>query len=122
MSQNKTIAFDVDDTLIVPSVVTGLPFETPNYDTIALFKWYQAQGCHMVIWSGSGVDWAKNWAERLGLIAEIRIKQKELGADGLPVVDIAYDDCDVDLAKVNIKVVRFNNNISRKEWNSNKRL
>jgi len=122
MSQNKIIAFDVDDTLIVPSVVTGLPYETPNYETIALFKWYEAQGCKMVIWSGSGIEWAVNWAERLGLIAEIRIKQKELGADGLPVVDIAYDDCDVDLAKVNIKVARFNNNISRKEWNSTKRL
>lgn len=109
------VAFDVDDTLIVPSVVTGLPYETPNYDTIAIFKWHEAQGHKMIIWSGSGIDWAKTWAEKLGLNAEIRVKTKSLD------IDIAYDDCDVDLAKVNIKVKRINNNISRKEWNITKR-
>ncbi len=38
------IAFDIDDTLIVPSVVTGLGYETPNYENIAIFRWFQAQG------------------------------------------------------------------------------
>ena len=36
-------------------------------------------------------------------------------------VDIAFDDCDVDLAKVNVKVKRLKNQISRKEWNKEKR-
>lgn len=110
------IAFDVDDTLIVPSVVTG-GRDTPNYETISLYKWFQSQGHHMIIWSGSGVDWAASWNEKLGLQAdEIRVKQKS------DDVDIAFDDCDVDLAKVNVKVQRFNNNISRKEWNASKRI
>lgn len=110
------IAFDVDDTLVVPSVVTG-GRDTPNYDTIALYKWFQAQGCHMIIWSGSGVDWATAWNEKLGLQAdEIRVKQKSED------VYICFDDCDVDLAKVNVKVKRFNNDVSRKDWNSVKRL
>ncbi len=108
------IAFDVDDTLLVPSVAAGFGRDTPNYDTVALFKWFEAQGCHMVIWSGSGVDWATTWAEKLGLNAEIRVKQKSED------IDIAFDDCDVDLAKVNVKVKRLNNFISRKEWNEEK--
>ena len=49
------IALDVDDTLIVPSVVTGNR-DTPNYDTIALYKWFQSEGHHMIIWSGSGYE------------------------------------------------------------------
>lgn len=114
--KNKTIAFDVDDTLIVPRVATGFDRETPNYDTIALYKWFQSQGCNMIVWSGSGIDWAKSWAEKLGLEpCEIRVKQKSED------VDIAFDDCDVDLAKVNIKVKRINNNISREDWNKTKR-
>lgn len=109
------IAFDVDDTLIIPAVATGLPLDTPNYDTIALYRWFQAQGHEMIVWSGSGVDWAKNWAEKLALgPCEIYIKEKR------PDIDIAFDDCDVDLGKVNVKVKRLNNQVSRKDWNQTK--
>lgn len=111
------VAFDVDDTLLVPAVATGFDRDTPNYDTIALYKWFQAQGCHMIIWSGSGVDWAKTWAEKLGLTAD-EFPMKEKRGD----VDIAFDDCEVDLAKVNVRVKRINNSISRKEWNQEKRI
>jgi len=106
------IAFDIDDTLIIPAVATGLDRDTPNYDTIAIYKWFQAQGHEMILWSGSGINWAKTWSEKLGLNPNnVRIKQKS------DDIDIAFDDCDVDLAKVNIKVKRLNNSISRKEWN-----
>ena len=106
------IAFDIDDTLIIPSVATGLDRDTPNYDTIAMYRWFQSQGHEMILWSGSGMDWAKTWGEKLGLVPfEVRMKQKS------DDVDIAFDDCDVDLAKVNIRVKRLNNGISRKEWN-----
>lgn len=115
------VAFDVDDTLIVPSVAGGFGNDTPNYETIAIFKWHEAMGHKMVIWSGSGNDWATRWAEKLGLEAEIWVKEKQLDQTGEPIVDIAYDDCDVDLAKVNIKVKRINNQISRADWNKNKR-
>lgn len=108
------IAFDVDDTLIVPSVATGFTRDTPNYDTIALFKWFQFQGHYMIIWSGSGVDYAKTWAEKLGLTADEYPRKGEIK------VDIAFDDCDVDLGTVNIKVKRVNNSISREDWNKNK--
>lgn len=106
------IAFDIDDTIIVPSVATGFDRDTPNYDTIAIYKWFQSQGHHMILWSGSGIDWATAWGEKLGLQPfEVRVKEKSSD------IDLCFDDCDVDLAKVNIKVKRINNGVSRKEWN-----
>lgn len=115
------IAFDVDDTLIIPSAVTGAR-DVPNYDTIALYKWFQAQGHTMIIWSGSGVDWAQAWNEKLGLQChEVRVKAQRDG-EPWPDIDICFDDCDVNLAKMNIKVKRIENSVSRKEWNATKRL
>lgn len=110
------IAFDIDDTLLVPSVASGFGNDTPNYDTVALYKWFQAQGCTMILWSGSGVDWAKTWGEKLGL-QPFEVYQKERRPD----IDIAFDDCDVNLATVNVKVKRLNNSVSRKDWNETKR-
>lgn len=113
-----TIAFDVDDTLLVPSVVMGNGVSgdnVPNYEVIAIFRFFQAQGHRMIIWSGSGCDWAKRWGEKFGLEPfEVRMKQK------CDDIDIAFDDCDVELAKVNVKVRRIENRISRKEWNEKK--
>lgn len=115
------IAFDVDDTLIVPAVarkveeVSGMAMgnDVPNYETIAIFRWFQNQGHDMIVWSGGGVDYAKHWAEKLGLEpCTIRLKEKS------PDIDLAFDDCDVDLAKVNVKVKRMNNHISRRAWNN----
>ena len=108
------IAFDVDDTLIIPPCVNGLDIDTPNYEVIAIYKWFQSQGHDMIVWSGSGLDWARRWSEKLGLQpCTIRTKEKANWGE----VDICFDDCDVDLAKVNIKVKRLKNNISRKENN-----
>jgi hypothetical protein len=119
------VAFDVDDTLIVPSVAVGFGNDVPNYETIAIFMWHLAQGHTMVIWSGSGKDWAQRWMEKLGLEHEqVRVWTKELVLDDNdhPLVDIAYDDCDVKLAKVNIRVKRINNSVSRAVWNKTKHL
>lgn len=109
------IAFDIDDTILVPSVVLGFGNDTPNYETIAIYRWFQAQGCEMILWSGSGMDWAKTWGEKFGL-QPFTVRVKEKSED----IDIAFDDCDVDLAKVNIKVKRINNKISRAKWNETK--
>ncbi|MFA5395714.1 MAG: hypothetical protein WC346_06815 [Methanogenium sp.] len=106
------IAFDIDDTLLIPSVASGFDRDTPNYDTIGVYKWFQSQGNVMVLWSGSGIDWAKTWGEKLGL-QPFSVRVKEKSED----IDIAFDDCDVDLAKINIKVKRINNSVSREEWN-----
>lgn len=114
--KNPTVAFDIDDTLIVPCVATGFDRDTPNYENIAMYKHLQFLGCNMVLWSGSGMDWAQTWGEKLGL-QPFTVLPKEKNPD----VDICFDDCEVDLAKVNIRVSRVNNGISRKEWNNGKR-
>lgn len=106
------IAFDVDDTLIIPAVATNMPSDTPNYELITVYKWFQKQGHEMIVWSGGGINYAQHWAEKLGLQpCTIRVKEKSED------VDITFDDCLVDLGKVNIKVNRYNNSISRKDWN-----
>jgi len=109
------IAFDVDDTLIIPSVVTGNE-NAPNYSTIAIYKWFQAQGYEMVIWSGSGIDWAEAWGHKLGL-EPFEVRPKDSCYED---VLIAFDDCDVELGIANVKVKRIKNNISRADWNKTK--
>ncbi len=130
------IAWDIDDTLIVPSVAREMNGgrDTPNYETIAILRWFQAQGHEIILWSGSGTDWAQTWGEKLGLApftvqkkeAEIvcqtygrECKDRECTNHDYDI-DIAFDDCDVDLAKVNVKVKRINNGVSRAEWNKKK--
>jgi hypothetical protein len=118
------IAFDVDDTLIIPAIAVedephpyiGMFGAIPNYEVIKIYKWFQSQGNHMIIWSGGGIDYAKTWADKLGLKPDEVIEKKKTDD-----IDIAFDDCDVDLGKVNVKVKRINNSISRKEWNEHKK-
>lgn len=125
--QRLKIAFDVDDTLIVPPVKTddgphpyiGMYGAIPNYTAIELYKWFQSQGHYMIVWSGGGVDYAKTWADKLGLHPdEVRLKAKAVSICSMHFtpdntcnicnatvdVDIAIDDQLVDLAKVNIQI------------------
>jgi len=111
------IAFDIDDTILIPSVATDSDMDTPDYEVIAIYKWFQNQGHTMILWSGSGIDWAKTWGEKLGLKPDAVIPKDKKGA-----VDICFDDCDVDLANVNVKVKRLNSSISRKDWNKTKSI
>lgn len=111
------IAFDIDDCLLVPSVASGFGRDTPNYETVAVLKWFQAQGHTIILWSGSGMDWAATWGEKLGLAPYVVLPKDKKGA-----ADIAFDDCDVDLARVNVKVRRVNNKISREVWNKDKKV
>ena len=104
------IAFDVDDTLIIPAVATGFDIDVPNYETIAIYKWFQSQGNYMIIWSGGGKDYAEMWATKLGLQAD-EILAKDTCVKSK--IDIAFDDSDVELGKVNVKVQRLNNKIIR---------
>ncbi len=110
ITHHLRIAFDVDDTLLVPAIATGLKRDTPNYEVIAIYKWLQRQGHHMIIWSGGGEDYARTRAEQLGLYADEIITKT---TERINEVDIAFDDSDIKLAKVNVKVKRINNNIIR---------
>ena len=120
MTNPLKIAFDIDDCLLIPNVASGFGNDTPNYETVNLFKWFQNQGHEMILWSGSGLDWAKTWGEKLGLQPFTVLRKGD--NETLGPVDIAFDDCDVELAKVNVKVKRINNQISREDWNKNKKI
>lgn len=45
------IAFDIDDTLIVPSIAREQNggCDTPNYENIAILRWFQAQGHEIIL-------------------------------------------------------------------------
>ena len=102
------IAFDIDDTLILPPEATGLDRDTPNYELINIYWFFKRQGHRMIVWSGGGMDYAKMWGEKLGLQAdEYRTKEED------KTIDISFDDCIIDLAKVNIRVKRWNNSETR---------
>jgi len=88
------IAFDVDGTLIHQ---VGVSEDTPRYDVIALFHFYEKLGNNMFIWSGGGVDYAERWSQKLGLKAKIIEK-------GSIKPHLAIDDMNVNLGIVNIRV------------------
>lgn len=91
----KRIMFDVDGTLITFD-------DKPRYEVISLFKHFEALGCTMIIASGGGFDYARQWAEKLGLQARIWDKH-ELVKTGFDI-DIAFDDEQFTHAKVYIRV------------------
>jgi hypothetical protein len=109
MNKRITVAFDCDGTLICSGGIIiddnpdtseqlhAFPPDTPRYDIIELFHIFERLGCSMYIWSGSGIDYATRWAEKLGLRATIVTK-------GSFQPDIALDDMDVQLGRINIKV------------------
>lgn len=95
------VAFDVDGTLIHQDSDLC---DTPRYDVIQLYKLLESFGCTMYIWSGGGVDYAKRWAEKLGLNGTVIEK-------GSMIPDLAVDDMDLDfrrseksLGKINLQV------------------
>jgi hydroxymethylpyrimidine pyrophosphatase-like HAD family hydrolase len=93
-----TVAFDVDGTILIDERNPDpIMFDTPNYDVIALFKLLEKLGCEMYIWSGGGKSYAMRWAMKFGLKAKIVDK-------GSFIPDIAIDDEEVNLGKVNIKI------------------
>lgn len=104
------IAFDVDDTLILPPEATGRTDgrDVPSYEIIALYWQLKRLGNRMIVWSGGGKDYAQMWADKLGLEPD-EVRNKSADKE----VDICFDDCIVDLAKINIKVPRWNNRVTR---------
>lgn len=92
----KRIAFDVDGTLI-KRTDNG---DVPRYEVIALLKTLQSFGHTIFVWSGGGEDYARMWAEKLGLLPDVRILPKSKSYD----IDIAFDDHATSLAKIDVIV------------------
>lgn len=95
------IAFDVDGTLINPD-------NTPRYDVINFLNVLDLvnngfKPVEFIVWSGGGVDYANQWVEKLGLRNQL-LNSLRVIAKGSEEVDIAIDDQEVTLGKVNIQV------------------
>ena len=112
------VAFDVDETLITQRfikdadglyhLVPGQDLQIPRDENVIAYKWFQRQGCYMIIWSSEGTTYARDWALRLDLVAD-EFPPKGYRQD----VDISIDDSYVTLANVNLQVPRS------KPWNDN---
>lgn len=85
------ICFDVDGTLI------RLKDDTPRYEIIQLVQSFKKLGYTVYVWSGGGVDYAERWVYKLGLDVKV-IGKGEIKPD------LAFDDEDVKLGIVNLKV------------------
>lgn len=94
-NKKVNVVFDIDGCLINYD-------NTPNYEVIAIFHLLEKCNCNMFAHSGGGKDYCRNWIEKLGLDAIVIEKKKR------KEMDVAFDDEDVDLAKVNIKITPNN--------------
>jgi len=95
-NRTTTIAFDVDGTLVIWDRKSGR--QVPNYDIINLLRFYNKElKCRIIVWSGGGIEYARQWVDKLGISAQVMKK-------GAITPDIAYDDENVELGMVNINV------------------
>ena len=98
----KTICFDIDDTLW--RIRLDKHDQVPDYDLIAVMRWFYMNGDTVYVWSAGGVDYAKQICSKLGIdeyVDEIIPK-----GDFFGTADITFDDEEVSLGKTNIHVQR----------------
>lgn len=122
MKRNITVAFDIDHTLwkviedtcdVSATHPRGWRIrQVPDYDLIAVLRWFYNNGDKIYVWSAGGVDYAKMVCEKLGLDHMVEILPKG-NWSGRPHVDLCFDDEDVELARVNVQMKRdpLNDNI-----------
>jgi len=100
------IAFDIDDTVAKIIKQEDNYTQVPDYDLIQVMRWFINNGDEVYAWSAGGVDYTESWLRKLGLFDLVKAIPK-LGWDtDKSSIDIAFDDCEVGLAKVNIIVKR----------------
>ena len=114
MKIDKYIAFDIDDTLLIPSIVSDTGKNEINQSILHILKKYKEQGYKIIVWSGSGVLYSKYICKKYNIPYDYNFVKS---GDLKNFIDVCYDDCDVNLAIKNIKVPTIKKQISRKEWN-----
>lgn len=100
------VTFDCDDTIAKIIKQEGSYTQIPDYDLMQVVRWFINNGDEVYLWSAGGVDYAANWARKLGIYDQVKIIPKvELG-ETHPQIDIAFDDVESDLGKVTVRVKR----------------
>lgn len=93
------VAFDIDDTLF--KIRLDKKDQVPDYDLIQVLKWFYQNGDEIFVWSAGGIEYAQAFVRKLGLDDIVKVIEKNS-----IVPDIAFDDCETNLGKVDIKVKR----------------
>lgn len=88
------IAFDVDGTLYDSD-------DQPRWDVLALLQTFEKYA-NIIVWSGSGADYARIKGQRLYLPSSVTYLAK--GQNYNRVIDMTIDDQDCILGTVNLKV------------------
>lgn len=97
------IAFDVDGTLY-----DNYPYfdkkigEQPRTAIVEFLKELHMAGHYIIVWSGGGKEYASQRVRDLKIEKFVHQTCSKLQNDG--TVDVCFDDQDVTLAKVNIKI------------------
>lgn len=117
------VAFDIDDTLwkvvaqfplctdnctIVYNVCQlhrGKYHQVPDYELIQVLKWFYNNNHNVYVWSAGGIEYAQQIINKLGLTEMVTVIQKNNDTNNI-TIDIAFDDADTNLAKVDVKVKR----------------
>ena len=82
--------------------------QVPDFDLIQVVRWFIENDHQVFFWSGGGIDYSQMIIDKLGLTNKVKALPKvKLGDKSNPHnIDIAFDDEETNLAKVNIKVKR----------------
>lgn len=95
------VAFDIDDTLWKVRNFEGHFDQIPDYDLIQVVRWFWKNGDEVIFWSAGGMDYCEKIVTKLGLNSYGVVMEK---ASFKP--DIAFDDCETNLATVDVRVKR----------------
>lgn len=88
----KVIAFDIDGTL--------LDYQGHRRENVIdLLITFKQLGCMIYVWSGGGLDYVERIVLNLGLEDMVRCATK-----GALIPDVVFDDKEVNLGKLNIKI------------------
>lgn len=109
------ISFDVDDTIW--KIDRKYKCQVPDYDLIQVLRWFANNGDDVFVWSAGGIDYAQTIVDKLGLTDLVKVISKNSagqtwngpsshGPELDVPMDIAFDDCETNLAKVDVKVRR----------------
>jgi len=96
------IAFDIDNTLWLVNNERGQ--SEPNANLLNVLKWFYSNGDEVYLWSSGGVDYVKEIAVKLGVVDIVKIIEKPDFGGHHPDMDIAFDDIEKNLARINILV------------------
>lgn len=103
------VAFDVDD--CIWKIDRKYKRQIPDYDLIQVLRWFANNGDEVFVWSAGGTDYAQTIVDKLGLTDLVKVIPKISSADILKKryegMDIAFDDCETNLAKVDVRVNRL---------------